>query len=173
VADTVQLLDELCDLETARQARLLSKPEQERWAELQRELTTAMCDFSVQGGSGAEERRATLRIPCPLEVTVASGGSTFKGTAIDLSAGGIGITAGILPALGEPVVLVSADEPPGTHFVLGLSGHVVWLRKLTHPSGAGFGIAFEPENETQRRHLAELLLFLLRRVRAGAAPSPR
>jgi hypothetical protein len=160
--DVTALLDELCELESARQTRLLSKPEHERWQALQKTLTRALCDFST----GAEERRATLRVPCPLAVKVATPYATFDATAIDVSAGGIGVKSALLPGVGERVVLVSAHDPEGREFVLGIAGHVVWLRKLQHELGAGFGIAFEPENDTQRQHLAELLLFLLRRERA-------
>lgn len=163
--DVPRLLDELCELESARLTRPLSPPEHARWLELQKTLTRALCDFST----GAEERRATLRVPCPLAVKVATPHATFDATAIDISDGGIGVKSALLPGLGERVVLVSAHDPDGGAFVLGIAGHVVWLRKLQHELGAGFGIAFEPENETQRQHLAALLLFLLRRERARRA----
>lgn len=159
--DLLARFDELCTLESERLTRVLSKPEHERWCALQKLLMPALCDFTTS----AQERRETLRLPCPLGVVIVSGDTTFEGTAIDVSAGGVGVRANLLPALGERLTLVCAEEPAGTRFVLGLEGHVVWLRKLTHPLGAGFGIAFGGETESQRRHLAQLLLFLLRKQR--------
>ncbi len=160
----LEQLDELCDLEATRLARILSKFERLRWLELQKTLTRALCDFSTSAG---EERRTTLRVACPLDVKVQSDDATFIGRAIDVSAGGIGVHAGLLPALGERVTLLYADDPPGSHFPLDIPGHVVWLRKLQHELGPGFGVVFQPETELQERRLGELLLFLLRRERAA------
>src|SRR5262249_30266382 len=111
------------------------------------------------------ERRGTLRVACPFEVKVASAGSVFPGTAIDVSAGGIGVRASLLPSLGERVMLHEATEA-GQRFDLRIPAHVVWLRKQKHELGPGFGLAFDPENEAQERRLSQLLLFLLRRQRA-------
>jgi hypothetical protein len=169
VVDVLLLLDELCALEQTRQARLLSKPELHRWRDLQKQLTRALCDFTTASGM---ERRDTLRVPCPLEVRVQSSGSVFSGTAIDVSAGGIGVRASLLPAMGERVVLLSADEPPGAHFQLEVPGHVVWLRKLQHPLGAGFGVAFDPETPEHEARLAQLLLAMLRREREHRSQAP-
>src|SRR5689334_17973785 len=129
---TLPLLDELCALETTRQTRILSKSERGRWLELQKQLTRELCDFTT--GSG-EERRVTLRVPCPLQVKVQSPHAGFEGTAIDVSAGGIGVRANLLPTIGEQVTLVWAEEPKGEHFQLELPGHVVWLRKINHALG--------------------------------------
>jgi hypothetical protein len=161
-ATQLQLLDELCELESTRQARILSKFEHARWLELQKLLTRELCDFST--GSG-EERRSTLRVPCPLDVKVQSADAAFVGTAIDVSAGGIGVRAQLLPAAGEHVRLLWAEEPKGQHFELDLPGHVVWLRKIPHALGAGFGVAFDPRDRAQEQALSQLLLFLLRRER--------
>jgi hypothetical protein len=162
MSEALPLLDELCALETLRQTRILSKAERARWLDLQKQLTRELCNFST--GSG-EERRATLRVPCPLEVKVESSHATFLGTAIDVSSGGIGVHAGLLPAAGEQVTLLWAEEPKGKHFQLDLPGHVVWLRKINHALGAGFGVAFDPTNAEQDQRLAQLLLFLLRKER--------
>ncbi len=159
MSSVVPLLDELCALESARQARPLSKAERARWLELQKLLTRELCDFSTGGG---EERRATLRVPCPLTVKVQSAHAAFDCTAIDVSAGGLGVSAQLLPSIGEHVTLAHAVSPEGDRFELGLPGHVVWLRKIQHPLGAGFGIAFDLE-AGQERKLSELLLYLLRR----------
>jgi len=69
MSSTLPLLDELCALETLRQTRVLSKAERGRWLELQRLLIPDLCHFSTGGG---EERRVTLRVPCPLDVKVQS-----------------------------------------------------------------------------------------------------
>jgi hypothetical protein len=163
----LQQLDELCDLEAIRQTRILSKFERARWSELQKTLTRALCDAST---AAAIERRNTLRLNCPLEVRVESAGAIFVGTAIDVSAGGIGVRASLLPAAGERVTLLSAEDPPGAHFELAIPGRVVWLRKLQHELGAGFGIAFDPQGEPDERKLAELLLYLLRKERKSRTP---
>ena len=159
--EILQLLDELCELETARQGRALAGPEHARWLELQKRLTRELCDFST----GAEEKRKSLRVPCPLEVRVVSADNAFVGTAIDVSAGGIGVSAGLLPALGESVRLMWASDGKELRFELDIPGHVVWLRKLNHELGAGFGVAFAPETPTQEQRIGELLLYLLRRER--------
>jgi hypothetical protein len=162
MSELVPLLDELCALETTRQSRLLSRVEHARWQELQKLLTRELCDFSTGAG---EERRSTLRVPCPLTVKVQSADAAFEGTAIDVSAGGIGVRAQLLPTIGEKVVLAHASGPPDVHFALDLPGHVVWLRKVAHPLGAGFGVAFDPGEPSQEQRLSQLLLFLLRRER--------
>jgi hypothetical protein len=161
--ETLRQLDELCDLESLRLTRLLSKFEHARWIELQRLLTRTLCDFSTGGGM---ERRVTLRVPCPLEVKVQGDHTAFLGTAIDVSAGGIGVSSGLLPAQGEAVHLVWAEEPKSrTRFELDLPGHVVWLRKQKHELGPGFGIAFDPSDAVHEQRMAQLLLYLLRRER--------
>jgi hypothetical protein len=163
MSQLLPLLDELCELESTRLQRILSKFERARWLELQKLLTRELCDFSTGGG---EERRTTLRVPCPLDVKVQSADAAFVGTAIDVSAGGIGVRAQLLPAVGERVSLLWAEEPRGSHFPLDLPGHVVWLRKINHALGPGFGIAFDPRTDEQEHRLTQVLLFLLRRERA-------
>jgi hypothetical protein len=158
----LSLLDELCALETLRVTRIHSKAERARWLELQRLLTRELCDFSTGGG---EERRATLRVPCPLNVRVEGEHAAFEGTAIDVSAGGIGIRAQLLPSVGEQVKLAWAQEPDGQRFQLELPGHVVWLRKVNHALGAGFGVAFDLADEASQARLSQLLLYLLRHER--------
>lgn len=174
VDDTLALLDELCALEAIRQQRILSRPELARWQALQRQLTRALCDFAT--GDEALERRNTLRVQCPLSLRIASSDTVFEGIAIDLSAGGVGVRSDLLPSIGEAVTLLSAEEPEtGTaasknRFDLNIPGHVVWLRKLQHELGPGFGIAFDPQGPAEERRLAQLLLYLLRRERKSREP---
>ena len=157
----VELLDELCMLEELRMQRTLEPEEARRWVELQRSLSRAMCEEGIP-----DERRAYLRVTTPLTVRVVSAGMTFDATAIDLGAGGMGLKSDVLPTVHEKLQLAYARTPSGEQFELGLPAAVVWVRKSQHELGAGFGVAFAPENRTQDGFVAELLLSLLRREQA-------
>jgi PilZ domain len=165
----VELLDELLMMEMLRGQRELEPEEARRWVELQRILTRELCDTPV----AVDERRQYLRVATPLLVWVVSPGASFQATALDLGAGGMGLSAGVLPFPGENVVLEWARSPvsPSDQFRLDLPARVMWMRKATHELGPGFGVAFQPAHRDHDRAISELLLMLLRHERNARSGS--
>jgi hypothetical protein len=163
----VELLDELLMMEMLRGQRNLEPEEALRWIELQRTLTRELCETPLQ----VDERRQYLRVATPLLVWVVSPGASFEATALDLGAGGMGLSAGVLPFPGENVVLEWARSPSlgSDQFRLDLPARVMWMRKATHELGPGFGVAFQPAHREHDRSISELLLTLLRHERQSRA----
>jgi hypothetical protein len=96
-----------------------------------------------------------------------SAGAAFDATVLDLGAGGMGLRASILPFVGELLTLEDARSASGERYELGVPAKVMWMRKLTHELGPGFGVSFQPENRTHDRRVSALLLRLLQNERNG------
>jgi c-di-GMP-binding flagellar brake protein YcgR len=163
----VDLIDELLMLEEQRLQRPLEAIEARRWIELQRFLTMKLCEERRY-----DERRDFFRMNQPFTVHVVSAGTVFDATAIDLGAGGMGLSAGVLPSVGEDVTIEWAESASGERFQLDLPARVVWMRKAPHEMGPGFGVSFAPQHRSQEHAIAQLVLWLLRRERAARLPTP-
>jgi len=165
----VELLDELLMMEMLRGQRDLEPEEARRWVELQRILTRELCESPIT----VDERRQYLRVATPMLVWVVSPGASFQATVLDLGAGGMGLSAGVLPFPGEEVILewARSTSVPSDQFSLDLPARVMWMRKATHELGPGFGVAFQPRLREHDHRISELLLTLLRYERNARSGS--
>jgi PilZ domain len=110
-----------------------------------------------------DERRASVRVPGDLPVTVHVGDKALGGTIVDLGEGGMRVHLRAGEVNGDAVD-IELDSPDPQH--ARATANVQWKK----PSGEGIdlGLHFVTQAEPHRRRLRRLILEILRRMPAPA-----
>jgi hypothetical protein len=108
------------------------------------------------------DRRRGERVQVHVPAKIRSNELTIYGDILDVGAGGVFLSTGVLIEEGERGLLTiepaPGERPRPTE---GVEIIVVWSRPYTHPLGAGLGLKFEMSDKPSERRALEMLLSLL------------
>ena len=110
-----------------------------------------------------DERRASVRVPGDLPVTLRAGEKSLSGTIVDLGEGGIRVHLAADGIDGDAVE-VELDSPDPQH--ARANAQVQW--KKPREAGVDVGLHFVTQAEPHRRRMRRLVLEILRRMPAPA-----
>ena len=106
-----------------------------------------------------DERRASVRVPGDLPVTLYVGEKTLKGTLVDLGEGGMRVHL-VADGFDGDAVDVELDSPDPQH--ARATAKVQW--KKAQEGGVDIGLHFATQAEPHRRRMRRLILEILRRM---------
>ncbi len=158
VDDFMGLVEQLADLEQERTGTGgLSSDAAARRTRVERRLMGLLC-----AEIPADERRASLRVPTNMTVTVHMGPSAAQARMVDIGVGGAFIEGGLAATIGTDVV-ISVERPSGSlEHGFQLRAKVAWLGASDPRRRGGFGASFTSTTEADERRLRRLILQLLR-----------